>query len=151
MSNDSSCNAGGPASSPGWGRSPGGGHGNPLQHSCLENPMDRAAWWATVQRVMKSWTPPPTHTQSDVHQEWMLRSSVTCKFQHQLVFRKLSLGSGILTGLSTTSPVCQRILLRGLPTFGYVSKCLTVLLRLPNESMPSSQKVCLGSHFIFIQ
>ena len=29
---------------PGWGRSPGGGHGNPLQYSCLENPMDRAAW-----------------------------------------------------------------------------------------------------------
>ena len=34
---------------PGWGRSPGGGHGNPLQYSCLENPMDRGAWWATAQ------------------------------------------------------------------------------------------------------
>ena len=33
------------------GRSPGGGHGNPLQYSCLENPMDREAWKATVQRV----------------------------------------------------------------------------------------------------
>ena len=33
---------------PGLGRSPGGGHGNPLQYSCLENPMDRGAWWATV-------------------------------------------------------------------------------------------------------
>ena len=34
---------------PGWGRSPGGGgHGNPLQYSCLENPMDREAWWAPV-------------------------------------------------------------------------------------------------------
>ena len=32
---------------PGWGRSPGGGHGNPLQYSCLENPMDRGAWWAS--------------------------------------------------------------------------------------------------------
>ena len=32
----------------GSGRSPGGGHGNPLQYSCLENPMDRGAWWATV-------------------------------------------------------------------------------------------------------
>ena len=32
---------------PGSGRSPGGGHGNPLQYSCLENPMDRGAWWAT--------------------------------------------------------------------------------------------------------
>ena len=33
---------------PGSGRSPGGGHGNPLQYSCLENPMGRGAWWATV-------------------------------------------------------------------------------------------------------
>ena len=33
---------------PGLGRFPGGGHGNPLQNSCLENPMDRGAWWATV-------------------------------------------------------------------------------------------------------
>ena len=41
---------------PGLGRSPGGGHGNPLQCSCLENCMDRGAWWATVQRVTKSWT-----------------------------------------------------------------------------------------------
>ena len=32
---------------PGWGRSPGGGQGTPLQYSCLENPMDREAWWAT--------------------------------------------------------------------------------------------------------
>ena len=40
----------------GWGRSPGGGHGHPLQHSCLENPMDRGAWWATVHGVAKSWT-----------------------------------------------------------------------------------------------
>ena len=38
------------------GRSPGGGHGNPLQYSCLENPMDRGAWWASVPRVAKSWT-----------------------------------------------------------------------------------------------
>ena len=35
------------------GRSPGGGHGNPLQYSCLENPMDRGAWWATVHGVAK--------------------------------------------------------------------------------------------------
>ena len=41
---------------PGLGRSPGGGHGNPLQYSCLENPMDRGAWWATVHGVIKNWT-----------------------------------------------------------------------------------------------
>ena len=43
------------ASAPGSGRSPGGGHCNPLQYSCLENPMDRGVWWAIVQRVTKSW------------------------------------------------------------------------------------------------
>ena len=37
----------------GPGRSPGGGNGNPLQSSCLENPMDRGAWWATVHGVAK--------------------------------------------------------------------------------------------------
>ena len=41
---------------PGSGRSPGGGHGNPLQYSCLENFTDRGAWWATVHRLAKSWT-----------------------------------------------------------------------------------------------
>ena len=41
---------------PGSGRSSGGGHGNPLQYSCLENPVDRGVWWATVHRVAKSWT-----------------------------------------------------------------------------------------------
>ena len=41
---------------PGSGRSPGGGHGKPLQYSCLENPMDRGAWWATIHRVAKSHT-----------------------------------------------------------------------------------------------
>ena len=40
----------------GSGRSPGGGHGNPLQYSCLENPMDRGAWWDTVQGAAKSYT-----------------------------------------------------------------------------------------------
>ena len=41
---------------PGLGRSPGGGHGNPVQYSCLEHPMDRGAWWATVYWVEKSRT-----------------------------------------------------------------------------------------------
>ena len=41
---------------PGLGKSPRGGHGNPLEYSCLENPMDRRAWWTTVHGVPKSWT-----------------------------------------------------------------------------------------------
>ena len=48
--------AGDVGSIPGSGRSPGGGHGNPLQYSCLENPMDRGAWQATVHMVAKSQT-----------------------------------------------------------------------------------------------
>ena len=54
----SACNAGdtGSIPIPGLGRSPGEGNGNPLQYSCLENPMDGGAWWATVHRVAKSWT-----------------------------------------------------------------------------------------------
>ena len=50
------CNVGDLGSVPGLGRSPGGGHGNPLQYPCLENPMDRGAWWATVHGVAKSQT-----------------------------------------------------------------------------------------------
>jgi len=49
-------NAGDLDSIPGLERSPGEGHGNPLQYSCLENPMDRGACWATVHRVTQSWT-----------------------------------------------------------------------------------------------
>ena len=41
---------------PGFGRSLGEGNGNPLQPSCLENPMDRGAWWATVHEITKNWT-----------------------------------------------------------------------------------------------
>ena len=41
---------------PGLGRSPGGGHGNPRQYSCLKNPMGRGTWWATVHGVAKSQT-----------------------------------------------------------------------------------------------
>ena len=53
---ESSCNAGDTregGSIPGLGRSPGGGHGNPLQYSCLENRMDRGSWWAIVHMVTK--------------------------------------------------------------------------------------------------
>ena len=52
----SAWNAGDPSSIPGSGRSPGEGNGNPLQYSCLENPMDGGAWWAAVHGVEKSWT-----------------------------------------------------------------------------------------------
>ena len=56
---ESTCNAGAAGDMgliPGWGRSPGGGHGNLPQDSCLQNPMDRGAFWAVVHGVAKSWT-----------------------------------------------------------------------------------------------
>ena len=52
----SACSAGDPGSIPASGRSPGEGNSNPLQYSCLENPMDRGAWWAIVHGVPKSQT-----------------------------------------------------------------------------------------------
>ena len=53
---ESAYNAGDPGSIPGSGSSPGEGNGSPLQYSCLENPMDRGAWRATVHGVTKSQT-----------------------------------------------------------------------------------------------
>ena len=47
---------------PGPGRSPGGGNGNPLQYSCLENPLDGGAWWAAVHGVAQSHTGLSTHS-----------------------------------------------------------------------------------------
>ena len=60
---------------PGLGSSPGGGHHNPLQYSCLENPMDRGAWQAMVHKLTKSWTQLSDlacmHTAHLLFAEWM--------------------------------------------------------------------------------
>ena len=66
---ESARNAGDLASIPGSGRCPGEGNGNPLQYSCLENPMDRGAWWATVHGVTRvghnlATKPPPLEISS---------------------------------------------------------------------------------------
>ena len=53
---ESACNAGDPGLIPVSGRTLGGGHGYPFQYSCLENPVDRGAWWATVHGVAKRQT-----------------------------------------------------------------------------------------------
>ena len=50
----------------GSGRSPGGGNGKPLQYSCLENPMDRGAGWATVHSVAKNYTQLSAHTHTEL-------------------------------------------------------------------------------------
>ena len=56
VSKESASNAGNLGSIPESGRSPGEGYGNPLQYPCLENSVDRGAWWATIHGVTKSWT-----------------------------------------------------------------------------------------------
>ena len=66
---------------PGVGKIPGGGHSNPLHYFCLENPMDRGAWQATVHRVVKSRTrlkPLSTHTHSELRGHML--SKVTKKY-----------------------------------------------------------------------
>ena len=60
----SACNARDPDSILGSGRSSGEGNGNPFQYSCLDNPMDGEAWWATVHGVAKSRTQPSDFTHS---------------------------------------------------------------------------------------
>ena len=67
MGKESACNAGDTGDAgliPGLGRSLEEGNGNLLQYSCLENPMDRGAWWVTVQRVTKSQTQQSMHAQT---------------------------------------------------------------------------------------
>ena len=63
---ESTCDVGDLGSIPGLARSLGEGYGNPLQSFCLENPMDRGAWWATVHRVAKSLTRLSDETHADV-------------------------------------------------------------------------------------
>ena len=61
-SKESACNTGDPGSIPGSRRPSGEGNGNPLQYSCLENPMDGGAWQSTVHELSKSWTWPSDFT-----------------------------------------------------------------------------------------
>ena len=70
---ESACNAGDAHSVPGLGRPPGEGNGNPLQYSCLGNPMDRGAWWATVHGVKKE-----SDTTERLNNNWTQLSLHSC-------------------------------------------------------------------------
>ena len=84
------CNAGDPGLIPGWGRSPGGGNGDPLQYSCLKNPMDRRAWQGTVQEASES-------------QIWLKNWACTqCKMTEGIPGRNISEEEGFLSKASKT-------------------------------------------------
>ena len=98
-------NVGDLGSIPGLGRSSGEGNGNPLQDSCLEHPMDRGAWWATVHRVTKSRTQLSNFTFSLHFGLW------------------LSPHPGFLSALR----LCSRVLIPSYPELAVVSQlCLTL-------------------------
>ena len=96
---ESACSAGDLGMIPGSGRPPGEGNGYPLQYSCLENSMERGAWWATVHRVAKSWTrlsywATYTHTHTHTHPQ-----------THKEICRNRGRSSSEIT-LSSISSVC---------------------------------------------
>ena len=72
---------------PGLGRSPGGGRGNPLQYSCLETPVDRRAWWATVYRVAQSWT---RLKQLRTHAQTIIYRMYNSKRSNQSILKEIS-------------------------------------------------------------
>ena len=93
---------------PELGRSPGGGHGNPLQCSCLENFMDRGAWWATVHRVTKSRTQPK-------------QLSIHCLLSLRVMYVGFSLFCGSVMSLLLCIPLYGRhslFILLPMMTFG---------------------------------
>ena len=98
---ESTCNAGVLGSIPGLGRSSGEGNGNPLEYSCLENPMDRGGWWATVHGVARvrcdvaTTAPPPP----------LLICILAQSDQSKVWEKSLSLSLSL-----TSSPVCQALL-----------------------------------------
>ena len=84
---------------PGWGRSPGGAHSNPLQYSCLENPMDIEAWWAKGHRVAQKRTQLKRLSTHSMHQNCCLNIPTGLLFQ-QLLLQVSRLGCDLWTCLS---------------------------------------------------
>ena len=94
---ESACNAGDLCSIPGWGRSAGGGHGNPFQYSCLENPVDSGAWQATVRRVTKSQTRLKRLILACMHGQVFCKISLSCVSLMVFVVLKLRKKKGFLS------------------------------------------------------
>ena len=99
---ESACNAGDLASNPGLGRSPGGGHGNPLQYSGLENSMDRGAWQAKslkLQRVRHNWVTKNIHIFPLCPICWKYSSQMDAEFCRKLFLHLLRWAHGFIFSL----------------------------------------------------
>ena len=101
---------------PGLGRSPGGGHGNPLQYSCLEGPMDRGAWWARVHGVTKSRTRLSTRICS-VLQQRPDSCEFFCFFALGFIVLLGSVGLEFSSNSENWGPLFLHIFLLSLPLF----------------------------------
>ena len=110
----SACNAGDSGSIPGLGRSPGEGNGNPLQYSCLENPVDGGAWEATVhglQRVGRDWATSLVYEKMQVSGLWNHFFDLhLATWDQDPLFSQFPLRDGcrawLLYGFSSEQPVC---------------------------------------------
>ena len=114
---ESTCRIGDLNSIPGLGRSPGEGNGNPLQYSCMENPMDRGAWQAIVHGVTKSWI-------------W-LNDKHTHTHTHTKLNMSLWVKAPVMWKLSETT---------------YVGKCICPWMVHANRQNPVEEGVWLPSH-----
>ena len=108
---ESACNDRDLCSIPGLGRSPGEGNGNPIQGSCLENPMDRGTWWAVVHGVSESWT-----RLSDDHTHtfcfYLIIAHIYCSHE---IKRCLLLGRKVMTNLKVKVKWLSRVRLFATP------------------------------------
>ena len=89
VSKEVTCNVGDLGLIPGLGRSFGGGHDNPLNYSCLENSMDRGAWWATVHGVTKNWTQLSNKTQHTVSLHVIYGTTISVKLKECLIWSNM--------------------------------------------------------------
>ena len=95
---------------PGWGRSPGGGHGNPLQYSCLESPVDRGAWWA---RVGHDWA----CTYALFFSSAQIHENVFCFFGLGFIVLLGAVGLEFSSNSENWEPLFLQIFLLSLPLF----------------------------------
>ena len=99
-------------SAPGSARSPGGGHGSPLQFTCMENPMDRGAWWAAVHSISGSDTTEATkHKRFFIEHFWFLVPCTTLSNFHVLSHLIITPFSGVAITIAHLTPLFKSLLL----------------------------------------